>query len=84
MNRTRFARGSGCYQCVNCGKQTRDTGDNGSCGLCPLCYTRCTFGNSLADSGKCPESVDPHAAFDDCDSESACQARLNQLIGGAP
>lgn len=35
----RFGRGSGCYQCKECGKSTRETGrSESSVGLCAACY----------------------------------------------
>lgn len=40
MDKSKFAKGSGCYQCEECGKLTRSTGrgDNEKVKLCAECY----------------------------------------------
>jgi hypothetical protein len=37
---SKFSKGSGCYECEECGKLTRSTGrgDNEKLGLCVSCY----------------------------------------------
>ncbi len=46
---SRFQRGSGAFDCSNCGRSTRDTGDNGQCRLCPQCFDLAGYENSLVD-----------------------------------
>lgn len=51
---SRFAKGSGVYECGCCGRATRATGrgDNEHAGLCAECYDLAGEENSLSDSGK--------------------------------
>jgi hypothetical protein len=47
----RFAKGSGCYRCLNCGRKTRATGncDNENVQMCEECYNIGGIENLIAD-----------------------------------
>ncbi len=46
----KFAKGSGCYVCRECGKRTRETGDcESGVDLCLACYNLAGIENSHCD-----------------------------------
>jgi hypothetical protein len=48
--KNRIQRGTGVYECQECGKQTRDTGyGEAEAGLCAKCYKTMEIENALAD-----------------------------------
>ena len=50
QSNSRFKRGSGVYECADCGKRTRDTGKGeGSVGLCAACYDAAEAANAASD-----------------------------------
>lgn len=53
-NASRFAKGSGVYQCQCCNRSTRATGrgDNENVGLCAECYDLAGYENSLQDGAE--------------------------------
>lgn len=52
MPRDRFTKGTGVYNCEECGKRTRDTGiGEAGVGLCATCYRAAEQANADSDDG---------------------------------
>ncbi len=49
--RNRFAKGSGCFACCNCGRETRNVDGNGHLDMCPECYEAAGLENEISDCG---------------------------------
>lgn len=47
---SKFQKGSGQYQCIECGKQTRETGEGESQSkMCARCYGKAGDDNAVSD-----------------------------------
>lgn len=62
MTKTRFAKGSGCYNCGCCGRKTRDTDGEGYLGLCAECYEIGGIENGISDGAYTAEHAAPRLA----------------------
>ncbi len=78
-NFNRFAKGSACFTCRDCGKRTRDTGGgNGGVELCPVCYAKAGAENTLQDTSGF--KGDAYAAFANCKTVAEVDDRLAELV----
>jgi len=76
MNHNRFQRGSGTFNCQQCGKKTRDVnGQNGQLGLCELCQAKTESGNALSDYVE-----NAWTMFDNCKTVAECEKVLKDAL----